>query len=206
MRPSILESHAATKIVPLTVDQYHRMIAAAILPEGEPIELIDGLLVRTDRSAVGADPMTVGHAHSLVVTKLQNIANRLNSPNSHIRSQNPITLAPEHEPEPDGVIARGVPDDYAGHHPGPTDVLCVIEVAETSLAYDRTTKQRIYADAGIPQYVVVNIPDRQIEVYEQPVAGEGRYASKVVVKSGASVRINLGPEPRLEIAVDELLP
>ena len=71
MRPAILESDAATKIVPLTIDQFHRMIAAAILPEGEPIELIDGLLVRKDRSAVGADPMTVGHAHSLVVTKLQ---------------------------------------------------------------------------------------------------------------------------------------
>ena len=63
MRASPLESDTPAKIVPLTVDQYHRMIEAAILPEGEPIELIDGLLVRKDRSAVGADPMTVGHAH-----------------------------------------------------------------------------------------------------------------------------------------------
>lgn len=206
MRPSILDSDAATKIVPLTVDQYHQMIAAAILREGEPIELIDGLLVRKDRSALGADPMTVGHAHRLVVTRLLNLAQRLQPLGCHIYSQNPITLPPSHEPEPDGAIVRGVPGAYVDRHPGPLDVLCAIEVAESSLAYDRMTKQRVYAAAGIAQYVLVNIPDRQIEVYEQPVSGEGRYASRAVVKSGGRLRITLDAGQSLDLPADELLP
>jgi Uma2 family endonuclease len=207
MRAPGLESDAAaTRIVPLSVGQYHRMIEAAILTEGEPIELIDGLLVRKDRSAVGGDPITVGHAHRLVVTRLLNLVPRLHPFGCHLSVQNPITLPPRHEPEPDGAIVRGVPEDYGDRHPGPADILCVIEVAESSLSYDRTTKLRIYADAGIPQYILVNIPDRQIEVYEEPLSGEGHYASKVVVQSPQSLRIATGLERHLEILVDDLLP
>lgn len=208
MSRSILEeSHEATsKLIPLTVDQYHRMISAGILPEGEPIELIDGLLVRKDRSAVGADPLTVGHAHRLVVTRILNLGSRLHSFSCHVYSQNPITLPPRQEPEPDGAIVRGAPDDYRDRHPGAADVSCVIEVAETSLAYDRTTKQRVYAEAGIPQYLLVNIPEKQIEIYERPSRTEGRYETRLVVRSAQQLRIALGAAGYLEISADELLP
>jgi len=208
MRPSILAESdaAATRVVPLTVEQYHRMIEAAILPEGEPIELIDGFLVRKDRSAGGTDPMTVGYAHRLVVTRLLNLAARLHPFNCHVYSQNPITLPPRHEPEPDGAIVRGAPEDYRDHHPGAGDVSCVIEVAETSLSYDRTTKQRIYAEAGIPQYVLVNVPDRQIEIHEVPSRDEGRYLEVSVVTPGQAGRLNLHGGDSLDIAVDQLLP
>ena len=208
MCASILEESdaAVTKVVPLTVEQYHRMIEAAILPEGEPIELIDGFLVRKDRSAIGADPMTVGHAHRLVVTRILNLAARLHPFNCHVYSQNPITLPPRQEPEPDGAIVRGVPEDYRDHHPGPADVWCVIEVAETSLSYDRTTKQRVYAEAGIPQYLLVNIPERQLEVYEQPSSREGRYLKRVVVMSAQQIRVALGMERYLDVSADDLLP
>ena len=150
--------------------------------------------------------MTVGHAHKLVVNRLLNIVPRLDSFGCHLSIQNPITLPPRHEPEPDGAIVRGVPEDYGDRHPGPADVLCVIEVAETSLLYDRTTKQRIYAGAEIPQYVLVNIPGRQIEIYGDPLTVEGRYSSQVVVQSPQSLRLALGLERHLEILVDDLLP
>ena len=109
MGSSIIEESGAatTRLVPLTVDQYHRMIEAGILPEGEPIELIDGLLVRKDRSAAGAGPMTVGHAHRLVVTRILNLGARLHPFNCHVYSQNPITLPPRQEPEPDGAGSGG---------------------------------------------------------------------------------------------------
>ena len=150
--------------------------------------------------------MTVGHAHSLVVTRLQNMTPRFHALNCHIRSQNPITLPPRHEPEPDGVIVRGAPEHYADRHPGPADVPCVIEVAETSLDYDRTTKQRIYAEAGIPQYLLVNIPERQVEIYEQPSPQEGRYASTTIVKPAQTVRVALGMKRHLDVPVNDLLP
>ena len=150
--------------------------------------------------------MTVGHAHRLVVTRLLNLAARLHPFNSHVYAQNPIALPPRHEPEPDGAIVRGLPDDYADHHPGPGDVSCVIEVAETSLLHDRTTKQRIYAEAGIPQYLLVNIPERHIEVYEQASPHEGRYLSVTVLERGQTVRVALGTDRYLDVAVDDLLP
>jgi Uma2 family endonuclease len=207
MRPSILEESdaAAAKVLPLTIDQYHRMIEAGILQEGEPIELIDGLLVRKDRSAIGEDPMTVGHAHRLAVTKLLTLAARLHQFNCHVYSQNPIAIPPRQEPEPDGAIVRGAPADYRDRHPGPGDVWCVIEVAETSLAYDRTTKQRVYAEAGIAQYLLVNIPEQQIEIYEGPLP-EGRFQMRRVASAADSIRILLGPGQHLEIPGSDLLP
>ena len=100
---------------------------------------------------------------------------------------------------------RGVPEDYRDHHPGPADVSCVIEVAEASLSYDRT-KQRVYGEAGIPQYLLVNIPERQIEVYEQPSPHDGRYLKRVVVMSAQQIRVALGMERYLDVSANDLLP
>ena len=83
----------------------------------------------------------------------------------HLRIQDPITIHPSHEPEPDAAIVRGRPRDYADHHPEPGDVVSLIEISESSLEHDRTTKLRIYAAAGIPQYIILNLVDRRVEVY-----------------------------------------
>ncbi len=79
-------------------------------------------------------------------------------------SQEPITLA-ESEPEPDAVVVRGNSDDFGERHPGPGDVAMVAEVTDSSLPRDRVFKKRIYAAAGIAVYWVVNLVDREIEVY-----------------------------------------
>ncbi|MFO1351745.1 MAG: hypothetical protein U1F68_14175 [Gammaproteobacteria bacterium] len=95
-------------LVTLTVAQYHRMVEAGILPEGEPIELIDGLLVKKNRGA----GMTAHPLHALVVSRLIRLAPSLEALGYHLRLQNPITIAPPHEPEPDAAIVRGTPAAY----------------------------------------------------------------------------------------------
>jgi hypothetical protein len=188
----------------LTVDQYHLMIESGILTEGEPIELLDGFLVRKDRSAAGKDPMTVGPDHSLTVKKLARLDRKLNRFGCHIQTQQPVTIPDHDEPEPDGAIVVGRPEDYAGRNPGPGDVTCVIEVSDSSLRVDRTTKLRVYADAGIPQYVIINLVDRVIEVYSRPMSG--RYADTTTLFPGKRVELLTASKARLVVSVTSLLP
>jgi hypothetical protein len=123
------------------------MREAGILAEDTPVELIDGLLVYKDRGgALPASPL-----HTFVTHRMARLAPALEERGCHLRLENPITLPPSHEPEPDGAVVQGHPEDYLERHPGPGAVLCVIEVSDSSLKNDRTIKQSIYAAAGIAQ-------------------------------------------------------
>ncbi len=182
---SILEeSTGRLRLAPLTVEQYEAMIAQGILAEGEPIELIDGLLVSKDRAAAGGALMTVAPAHQLVVKRLARLLSGVEGLGCHVSIQGPVRLPPRDEPEPDVAVAQGVPEDYAARHPGPADVWSVIEVSDSSLLRDRTTKLRVYAAAGLPQYVIVNLVDRCLEVHEEPAPAEQRYRSNVALRAG----------------------
>ena len=86
----------------------------------------------------------------------------------YVDSQEPITLD-DSEPEPDIVVVRGDTRDYLDRHPGARDLSLVVEVADSTLERDRTLKQRLYGRAGIPVYWIVNLVERQLEVYSQPV-------------------------------------
>jgi len=192
--------------VPLTVDQYHQMIETGILAEGEPIELLDGVLVRKDRSAAGEDPMTVGQGHSFAVQALVELNPKLARLGCHMRVQQPLTIPNIDEPEPDGAIVRGTKRDYRQRHPGPGDVTCVIEVSDSSLRVDRTAKLRVYADAGIGQYVIINLVDRLVEVYSRPMTGRGRYAESTTLLPGKRVEFMTTAKGRLMVSVKSLLP
>ena len=194
------------QVGPLTVEQYHRMIETGILLEGEPIELIDGFLVRKDRSKHGGDPMTVGHHHAWAIDRLVELLQDLRRRGYYLRVQLPITIPPDNEPEPDCAVVRGAPNDYRARHPGPADVVCVIEAADSSLSYDRTTKQRIYADAGISQYVIINLVDGQIEDHRNPQIGSGRYADVRPVRKGEELQFVLAQDHSIKLAADDLLP
>ena len=191
--------------VKITVDQYHRMIEAGILREGEPIELLDGQLVRRDRAAAGGDPMTVGRRHALAIEMLIDLNPKLKRFGSYVRVQLPVTLSEHQEPEPDGATVRGSTGSYADAHPGPDDISCVIEVADSSLAEDRDRKQRIYADHGIAQYVIVNLVDNVIEEYTEPEVGRGRYARVTPFAPGKRIELRTAGKP-LVVAVRSLLP
>jgi Uma2 family endonuclease len=190
-----------TEVVPLTVHQYHRMQETGILAEDEPIELLNGLLVHKDR---GGAQMPVSPLHAVVVSRMVALAPDLEARGCHLRLQNPITIEPRHEPEPDGFIVRGRVDDYLDRHPEPREVTCVIEIADSSLRRDRTTKKTIYAEASIPQYVLVNL-DRRIEIYERPNASDGTYGSTRVLGKGDVLALSTGAQP-LEVQAATFLP
>ena len=181
------------------------MIQSRILPEDPSVELLDGLLVRKDRGVKGGDKMTVGPAHNLVIKKLTRLAPRIDALQCHLQTQGPIAIPPSSEPEPDAAVIRGSPEDYATSVPVAKDAVVVIEVADSSLDTDRTTKLRAYAAAGIQQYVIVNIPDVQIELYTRPVAAEGRYATIANVRAGEALRLDL-LGASFEVPAADLLP
>lgn len=122
------------------------------------------------------------------------------------KTQQPISIPPFNEPELDGAIVAGLLEDCADRHPSAKDVLCAIEVADASLRHDRIVKGRIYACAGIPQYVIINLADHVVEVYTRPSRKKGCYANSAVVQPGQRVDF---PAPRgktLAIQVRALLP
>lgn len=194
---------ATGEIVPLTVDQYHRMIETGILATGEPIELLDGLLVHKDRGP----GMTVNPIHASVVDQLNALlAPVLAKLGAYLRVQSPITIPPRHEPEPDAAIVRGRPADYGRRHPGPAEVSSVVEIAETSLVRDRTVKRRIYAAAGIRQYVLIDLAGRKVEVYEEPDASSGSYLRRTELRGDDPVPFLLPDGSRHETRARAILP
>lgn len=178
------------------------MLSAGILRDGQPLELIDGLLLYKDRSDCGGDPMTIGEKHNRAVQLLALLVPELLAQGVYMQTQGPIRLSEKDEPEPDGAVISGHPRDSG--IPGPAKAMSVIEVADSSLEYDRTTKLSMYARAGIAQYVIVNVRDQRVEVYERP-AGERYEVTKLVAASGAfDLRISAGAT--LTVTAERLLP
>ncbi len=194
-------------LVRLTVEQYHRMTETGILEEGSPIELLDGLLVLKDRRDRKEDsPMNVGSRHASILAKLDMLVQKaVGSDPSHIRCQLPITLPPNDQPEPDLAIVVGQHGAYRDRHPHPADILIVIEVADSSLRHDRDVKQRIYADAGIREYWIVDLSADQIEVYTQPAPGHGRYSHLETLSPGETVSFNLPSGVVASVSVSDVL-
>jgi len=197
---------ASAALVPLTVDQYHEMMRRGIIPESAQTEVIDGFLVLKDRSKRGEDPMVISSEHRWAVQKLQRIDSRVQVWGMHVATQQPVALSPIQEPEPDASIINGPLDDFRSRTPTARDVLCACEVADSSLKYDRTTKQRIYATAGIPRYLIVNHVDRTVELYADPDTSAGRYARVQTIKPGESFDIELEAGRALAVNADDVLP
>ncbi len=182
----------APPLVPISADLYQQMIERGILLEGAPIELIDGLLVRKDRSARGENLMNYGRQHALLLKRrFRWLSGWCDAIGYSLQNQSPVTLNEFSVPEPDLSIVRGTEEDYREGHLGPNDVLLLIEIADSSVSTDRSTKQRLYASAGIPVYWIVNIPDSQVEVYEQPDAASGKYQPPTIYRAGQTVRFSL---------------
>ena len=150
--------------------------------------------------------MAHGPRHATAVSSLQDLNVRLLPLGFHARSQLPITLGAIQSPEPDLAVTRGTRAGFQDYHPTAQDVPVVVEVADSSLEYDRTTKQRIYATAGIPVYLIVNLPEAQIEVYESPIPADGRYARRTDYTPGQTISLPLTASSAVEVAVSDILP
>jgi len=196
------ETPRPVAVVPLNVEQYHSMLETGILDEDAPVELIDGLLVYKDRGG----PVPVSPLHAFVTQRLPRLAPALEERGCHLRVENPITLPPSHEPEPDGALVHGRPEDYLDRHPGPGDVLCVIEVADSSLRSDRTIKQSIYAAAGIAQFIIINLVEGRVEVYEDPNVSEKCYRLVRILHRGEAISLRVPGDQTLDVPVVDWLP
>jgi Uma2 family endonuclease len=148
-----------TQVRPLTVDDYHRMIETGIIHEGEHIELISGQIFNMAAK---------GTRHTVANTELVSELLLLLGRRAKVRCQDPITLPNNSEPEPDVVIARLREDNYTNSHPAPADIILVVEVADSTLSFDRNTKAPLYAAAGISEYWIVNLVEDRLEIYSQP--------------------------------------
>jgi Uma2 family endonuclease len=179
----------------ITVDQYERMLETGILRDGDPIELIDGMLV---------SKMPKSPEHGSPIRKLSTIIPRMLTAGWTWSAQEPIRIPDYDEPEPDFAVLAGSHDDYDHRHPIAGEIAIVVEVAVSSLADDRGIMLETYATAGIPVYWIVNVKDRQVEVYTQPQPAA--YGSHVFYKTGQRFPVVIDGNQVGEIAVEDILP
>jgi Uma2 family endonuclease len=169
-----------------------------VLHEDEPVELIGGELIV-------AEPK--GTPHSTAIALAAEALRTAFGPGWLVRLQDPVALDDDSEPEPDLVVVPGGPRDYLAEHPS-TPVL-IVEVAESSLAFDRHHKGSLYARAGLPDYWIVNLVDRAVEVYRRPgrdaAAPFGwRYVDVETFRIGAAIALLARPDVAIPVA--DLLP
>jgi Uma2 family endonuclease len=151
--------------------------------------------------------MTKHPPHWIATGNLRDLLIALALPGFFVHSQDPVTTS-DSEPEPDLALVRGTRRDYVGGNPDPKQAPLVIEVADSSLKQDRRWKKRIYARAGVPTYWIVNLIDRQIEVYTQPSGATATpdYARCEVFNADAAVPILVDGQEVGRIAVKDVLP
>ena len=176
-----------------TVDDYYAMAEAGILTHDERVELINGEII----------PMSpIGSRHAYSVNWITRLLITLLGERAWVSSQNPLHLNGQAEPEPDVLLLRWRDDAYVSDHPGPDDVLLLIEVADTSLDRDRGVKLSMYAEAGIPETWIVNIPERSVEAHTDPL--NGIYTHSRVYSSDETVSPIAFPD--VSLRVGEILP
>jgi Uma2 family endonuclease len=180
-----------------TVEQYHEMIRTGILKEDDPVELLDGWIV---------EKMPPTPPHSQAVRCLNRRLATLLSGDWVLCVQDPATMTSS-EPQPDIAVAVGPEERYAQRHPGPRDLALVVEVSDTSLAQDQTTKLAIYAAARLPVYWIVNLVDRRVEVYTGPRGGKNpTYRTRRDYGPDDAVPVTLAGRTAGSIPVREILP
>jgi Uma2 family endonuclease len=199
--PSAATRNPAIPDVPiyrLTVEQYQAMAQAGILTEDDPVEFLEGWLVE---KRVKSPPHVV--ATGLVLDLFPQLL-----PAGWFLSMHDPIATPDSLPEPDVALIRGAPRDHLERRPGAADIALVVEVADTSLDQDRELKKRVYAQAGIVIYWIVNLIDRQIEVYTEPTgpAEEPDYRHRQDYGPADEIPIVLDGKEAGRLAVRELLP
>lgn len=175
-----------------TVDEYHRLAETGILGEEDRVELIDGEIVMMT-------PM--GSRHAACLARLTQLLVELADGAAIVRVQSPVELDGRSEPEPDLALARPRADFYTSGHPRPADLLLVVEVADSSLGYDRDVKLPLYGTAGVPELWIVDLGRGCVDAYRGPFAGG--YAERRTYRRGERVEavgIALG------VPVDDVLP
>lgn len=154
-------------------EDYHLLEKVGLLTEDSPVELINGEIIEMS---------PINSLHAGTVKRLLRFLSNALTDQYLIGAQDPIDLGEYSEPEPDLSILKYREDTYINSHPGATDILLLIEVADSSLEKDRTVKLPLYAQADIPETWIVNLKDKQIEVYGGPK--DGTYHKQSIYQMG----------------------
>ena len=191
------DSVIAQQIRRLSVEEYHWMGEAGILRPDERVELIDGVLKQMS---------PIGSQHAACVSRLTNLLLPPLQRHALVRVQNPIVLDDNTEPEPDLAIVKQRDDDYSAAHPRPNDILIVIEVADTTLEYDKRVKLLRYAQVNIPEVWIVNLVDKRVEIYKGVVLLKDCATTyRTRTDYYADDVISFSAFPELELAVTDIL-
>ncbi|OUL37221.1 hypothetical protein BV372_03500 [Nostoc sp. T09] len=167
-----------------TIAEYHRLAELGFFTEDDRVELIKGEIINMAAK---------GTPHSVCGTRLYRELFKLIKEQGTLRSQDPIIISKNSEPEPDLVIVRNRSDDYLANHPSPSDILLLIEIADSSLKYDQEEKLPLYAEAGIADYWIFNLVDNYLECYSEPyqaLQGKFGYRHKTIFLPDESVNLS----------------
>jgi Uma2 family endonuclease len=178
----------------ITVDEYDRIIASGSLNEPKKIELIDGYMVTK---------MSKSAEHGYSVKEVLKALERMLPAGWTWRKEEPVRIPPYDEPEPDGAIVRGSDADYRHRIPEATEVGLLVEVSAKNVTADRQ-QANLYGRSGIPVYWIVNLADRQVEVYTDP--SSSGYTTRKDFTSGQHVPVVIDRLQVGQIPVDDILP
>ncbi len=176
----------------MTVKEYDSLIEKGIFTKYDRIELLNGTVVQK---------MSKSPVHCILTDIISQLFYRIFEAKAIVRNQNPIWLDEFSEPEPDIVLAISKENEYENSHPTPAEIYLILEVSDSTLGYDQTTKDEAYARAGIRQYLVLNVPEKLLEDYREPSA-DG-FQSKQTYRAGQ--QFNLVAFPDVSLSVDDFL-
>jgi len=161
-----------------SVDDYYRMAETGILRAGDRVELIEGEII---------DMAPIGSRHAAAVNRIGNTLKLGVDTQAIVAIQNPVRLDRYSEPQPDIALLHPREDFYATAHPGPADVLLIIEAADSTLRYDRDTKLPLYARYGIPEVWLVDLDNDHFMIHREPQATG--YAQRLTLESLARIEV-----------------
>ncbi|MCG6134923.1 MAG: Uma2 family endonuclease [Nostoc sp. LLA-1] len=176
-----------------TLDEYHRLTELGFFHEDDHIELINGEIIQM---------VSKGTAYETCLRNLLRELPKLVGDKATLQFQAPITVPPNSEPEPDFAIVKNRDDNYFSSHPVAVDILLVMEVADSSIAYDQDVKIPLYAQAGIDNYWIFNLFDHHLECYSEPYLdnqGKYGYLNKRIVLSNHVIALPCFPDLLLDL-------
>ena len=175
-----------------TLGQYHQMIATGVLPEGDRVELIEGEIL---------EMAAIGSKHTAQVKRLNRLLSSRLDESILISIQDPIELGPRSEPEPDVALLRWRADYYVASHPQAADVYLIIEVADSTVEFDREVKGPLYARSGIVECWLIDVSAETITLYRLPTP-DG-YQHVEICRRGMAIVVAALPD--LGFTVDQIL-
>ncbi len=189
----MLTTEAAFTLRKWTVKEYHKLGEMGFFHPEERVELLSGNIIKMSAK---------GTLHAAATRRTASVLRDLLGNQAAVYTQDPIALDDNSEPEPDIAVVRIDPFDYATHHPTPSEVYLIIEVADSSLTFDREIKAKAYGRSGIADYWVLNVGYRQLHVFREPA--ENGYQSEVILAETAS--ISPIEFPAFNIEIQAMLP